>query len=85
INLYLEDALASELKHSTERTGKPRNAIIREAIKEWIANHQTKFWPKSVLNFKGCPEMPAFESYRKELIFTDEDPLKLNIYWIIED
>ncbi len=74
INIYLENSLAKELKECTRIAGKSRNMIIREAIKEWIKNHQTKQWPKSILNYKGHPNMEPFESARKDLLPPQEDP-----------
>ncbi|TAK73285.1 MAG: CopG family transcriptional regulator [Gammaproteobacteria bacterium] len=74
INIYLENSLAKQLKDHTKLAGKPRNAIIREAIKEWIEHHQIKQWPKSVLNYKGCSGIPSFESSRKDLLPPNEDP-----------
>ncbi len=75
INIYLEEDLAKELKDYSLETGQSRNGIIREAVREWISHHQAKTWPKSVLQFKGCPEMPTFESTREELLPPSEDPL----------
>lgn len=76
INIYIEDSLAKELNISSKKTGKPRNAIVREAIKEWIKHHQKKSWPETVLKFKGVPDIPSFESTRDELSPPSEDPLQ---------
>lgn len=75
VNIYLEDSVAEQLKAYSLQTGQPRNAIIREAVREWIAHHQIKTWPESVLAFKGCSEFPSFESTRDELKQPPEDPL----------
>lgn len=75
INVYIEDSLAMELKEYIKHTGKQRNTIIREAIKEWLSHHQTTQWPASIKKFNGIPDAPAFESTRQELSDTDEDPL----------
>lgn len=75
VNVYFEDSLAQQLGQYAKNLHKPRNTIIREAVKEWIAHHKIKKWPKSILNFKGCPDFPAFESTRKELLSSEEDPL----------
>ncbi|MES2614250.1 MAG: ribbon-helix-helix domain-containing protein [Bdellovibrionota bacterium] len=69
VNVYLEDSLGHNLDNISKEIGKSRNFIIREAIKEWLENHsQTNHWPELILNFKGVPDFPAFESYRNELI-----------------
>ena len=36
INIYLEDSLADSLNHYVKETGQSRNAIIREAVQEYI-------------------------------------------------
>lgn len=74
INIYLEDALANSLNVCAKRFHKPRNALIREAVKEWILHHEVTDWPKSIVNFSGIPGATAFESHRKDLLPPDEDP-----------
>ncbi len=76
INVYLEDSLAQSLNRQTKKLGKSRNAIIREAINAWIAHHEHKLWPNSILNFKGIQSMLPFESSRNELTQPKEDPLE---------
>ncbi len=76
VNIYLEDALAKSLNQYIKESGQTRNAVIREAIKEWIYNHQIKKWPASILNYKGVKGWPSFESHRKDLLPPKEDPLK---------
>lgn len=75
VNVYFEDSLAHQLGQYAKILHKPRNTIIREAVKEWIAHHEIKKWPKSILNFTGCSDFAAFESTRKELLPPKEDPL----------
>lgn len=74
VNIYLEDALAEQLKQASKETGQPRNAIVREAIRAWILGHQVKAWPPSILKFQGCSDWPAFEKTRDELLNPPEDP-----------
>lgn len=76
MNIYLEDSLAKSLNQSVKQTGQTRNAIIREAIHEWILHHGVKKWPASVLNYKGISKFEPFEATRNELLPPDEDPLK---------
>lgn len=76
INVYLEDTLAKSLDYCAKKTGASRNAIIREAVREWIIHHEVKQWPKSVLDFKGYADVPSFESFRDDLLPPDdENPL----------
>ncbi|OGV28234.1 MAG: hypothetical protein A3F18_06065 [Legionellales bacterium RIFCSPHIGHO2_12_FULL_37_14] len=74
INIYMEDSLGKYLNQLTKQFGKSRNAIIREAIKEWIENHGIKKWPSSVVKFKGIESVPTFESYRNDVLPPKEDP-----------
>jgi len=74
INIYLEDFLAEEITAYSKNSGKTRNAVIREALKTWLKIQKKKQWPKAVLQYKGCPDWPPFESYRDELNPPKEDP-----------
>lgn len=75
INIYIEDSLGNYLNQYAKQIGKSRNALIREAVKEWVAHHGIKRWPTSVLKFSGIRGVPTFESYRDELLPPKEDPL----------
>lgn len=75
VTIYLEDPLAHELAHWSKTSGQNRNAIIREAIHEWIAHRKQREWPEIILKFKGEKNFPAFENYRDELQTPKEDPL----------
>jgi len=75
INIYIEDSLGNYLNQYARQTGKTRNALIREAVKEWIEHHGIKQWPTTVLKFSGIEDTPAFESFREELLPPKEDPL----------
>jgi hypothetical protein len=74
-NLYIDDQTGAELNSMAQQSGESRNAIIRHAIEAWITRHSQPQWPDSVLQFKGIADLPAFESYRENLISPKEDPL----------
>jgi len=76
INIYLENNLGDQIKAQAKTLGKSRNAIIREAIREWLMHHKARKWSPIVRNFKGVPEFTRFESYRSELTEPKEDPFK---------
>ena len=78
INIYLEDQLGKALGQMAHTLHKPRNAIIREAIFEWLQHHKTQEWPDIIRNFKGLSEqnITRFESYRDELSEPTDDPFK---------
>jgi len=51
-------------------TGQTRNAIIRQAVQEWVARRRPQQWPAAVLAHMQVPEpldLPPFESTRGEL------------------
>lgn len=75
INIYLEDSLGKNLNQYATQLGKTRNAIVREAVKEWIQHHQTAEWPNSILTFSGVKNFESFESHRTDLAAPNEDPL----------
>lgn len=76
IHVYLEDALGQQVNYLAKTTGKSRNSIIREAVKEWLVCHEEKVWPSSILNYAGISDFPEFEKTRAELLPPTEDPLK---------
>lgn len=74
INIYIEDSLGKCLNEQTKQRKTTRNAIIREAIKEWLTHHEIKKWPHSILTFQGIANAPSFESHRVDLFPPKEDP-----------
>lgn len=76
INIYLEDSLAKQLNYFAKQSHLSRNAIIREALREWVQHRTTEKWPASVLRFNGYSEIPAFESTRSELKEPKDNPLE---------
>ena len=75
-NLYLDDGTAKELDKTAKRLGESRSGLIRMAIREWLDKRRlgSPAWPRSILEWKGDPEMPPFESYRDELVAPKDDP-----------
>jgi hypothetical protein len=68
--------VVESLSQYVKQYGQSRNAIIREAIKEWVIQHEVRKWPNEILSFKGVPNMTPFEKSRKDLLPPDENPLK---------
>ncbi len=66
-SIYLDDKLAARLKLTAKKRGKTRNAIIREALAEWLSRSQPSEWPEAVRAFRGVRNAPRFEAFRKEL------------------
>ncbi len=78
INIYVENNLGQQLQEFAKTLHKSRNAIIREALQEWVAHHKALEWPPCILNFNGLKESktPRFESTRRELTEPKDDPFK---------
>lgn len=74
-NIYIDNQIGAQLTQIAKRSDKSRNAIIREAINEWVQHHLKPEWPEEILNFKGVKDFPPLESYRNHLIPPKDDPL----------
>jgi len=66
-NIYLDDETGQQLSHVAEQTGETRNALIRQAVSEWLNRQGKPQWPDEVLSFKGMADMPLFEATRDRL------------------
>ena len=76
VNVYIENNLSQQLNESAKALHKSRNAIIREAIQDWLLCHKAHTWPAAVLNYKGDARFPRFESHRKTLKKAKDDPFE---------
>ena len=74
-NIYLDDETGQQLSHVAKQTGESRNALVRQAVNEWLNRHGKPQWPDEVLAFKGIPNMPLFEASRDRLKAPVADPL----------
>lgn len=75
-NIYLDDETGERLKRAAEAAGESRNALIRQAIDEWLTRKGAAQWPEEVLQFEGLPSVSPFETHRGKLRHPAEDPLK---------
>jgi predicted transcriptional regulator len=66
-SIYLDDALADSLNRLAKERGKSRNAVIKEALKDWLAQRRSAEWPALVATFQGMRGAPRFEQSRKTL------------------
>lgn len=74
-NIYLDDETGRRLKAEAESRGEPRNALIRQAVVEWLDRRVGSQWPAEVMAFRGLGEMPPFEAGRNGLKPPADDPL----------
>jgi Ribbon-helix-helix protein, copG family len=65
--IYLDKESAHQFERIAKESGKKRNALIREALKEWLARRKRSQWPSEIINFKGIKGAPRFEDGRKLL------------------
>jgi len=75
-NIYLDDETGERLKRAAEATGESRNALIRQAIDEWLNRRGAGRWPDEILRFEGTPGIKPFEATRGKLKRPASDPLK---------
>jgi metal-responsive CopG/Arc/MetJ family transcriptional regulator len=74
-SIHIDDSTAEALARAAQATGRTRNALIRQAIREWLAGRERKEWPGVVRQFKGVATAAPFESNRRELLEPAGDPL----------
>ena len=77
-HVYVEPELEHQLEALCKRTGKKRNAVVREALREYVTRQSERPWPKAVFQFKPDPNLVRFETTRTDLpverdsIFSDD-------------
>jgi predicted transcriptional regulator len=75
-NIYLSNALGEALKRLAKRRKMTRNALIRNAVEELVAqDDQSETWSAAVLNWHGDPTLEPFETHRAGLREPAADPL----------
>ena len=73
-NIYIDDQIGAQLNTAAQKSGKTRNALIREAITAWLNKSEKPKWPEEILAFNGVKDTIIFESYRKKIKSPKEDP-----------
>jgi metal-responsive CopG/Arc/MetJ family transcriptional regulator len=66
-SVHLNDELVERLNQTAKESGRARNALIREAVAEWLGRRRSGKWPAEVMNFRGIRRMKRFEEDRKTL------------------
>lgn len=74
-NIYLDDETGQQLNQVAKQAGESRNALVRQAVSEWLKRHSKPQWPDEVMNFKGIADTPPFEAGRDSLKPPASDPL----------
>ena len=73
--IYLDDETGQLLNKVAKKSGNSRNALVRQAVSEWLKRQGKPHWPEEVLAFKGMADMPLFEASRDRLRPPVADPL----------
>jgi Arc/MetJ-type ribon-helix-helix transcriptional regulator len=66
-SIHLSNEMVERLDRAASETGKTRNALVREAVAEWLDRRRMSQWPPSVMSFKGLQGVTRFDESRKEL------------------
>jgi len=74
-NIYLDDETGQQLNKVAKKAGESRNALVRQAVSEWLKRRGQPQWPAEVLAFEGMADMPLFEASRDRLKPPAADPL----------
>jgi hypothetical protein len=65
-SIHIDDQTAKRLEQEAARRRRPRNALIAEAVKQWLERIQPTHWPADLLQFKGAPKLAPFEAHRSK-------------------
>lgn len=74
-NIYLDDETGEQLNKVAAQAGETRNALVRQAVSEWLKRHGEPQWPAELLAFEGIADAPQFEAGRGRLKPPAADPL----------
>jgi predicted transcriptional regulator len=72
-SVHMDEKNRRALDHLVQTSGKTRNALINEAVREFVGRRESSAWPDSVRRWiarapaRRGPRFPAFESHRREL------------------
>jgi len=66
-SVHLSDEMVRRLDQRAKDSGKKRNALIRQAVAEWLDKTGVVTWPPIIREFRGIRGLRRFEAERKEL------------------
>ena len=74
LSVYLPSKLSSQLSLIAQQKHKSKNAIVKEALEEWLTHHHPRSsWPPHFFDFEPVEDAPDFSIYRNELAPPKED------------
>jgi predicted DNA-binding protein len=74
-SIHIDEPTAEALARAARAAGRTRNALIRQAIQEWLTRRERQDWPAIVREFKGDRRVTPFETSRRALREPPADPL----------
>jgi predicted transcriptional regulator len=51
-SINIDDELVEQFNRIAAQTGKTRNALVREALQEWLVRRRRSRWPAAVMAFR---------------------------------
>ncbi|HEY3380773.1 MAG TPA: ribbon-helix-helix protein, CopG family [Vicinamibacterales bacterium] len=75
-SIHIDQPTAEALARAARTSGRTRNALIREAIRTWLATAERAEWPTIVRRFTGEPRAARFEDLRTDLV-EPRDPFEV--------
>ena len=76
-SIHMDEETRRAIEALVRKSGKTRNALINEAVREFVRNRASQEWPENVRAWIAAgpkrvdATMPPFESYRSELAEQD--------------
>ena len=68
LSIYLSQKLASKLSLVAEQQHATKNAIVKEALEEWLSHHHpSSSWAPHFFEFEEVKEAHDFSIYRTQL------------------
>ena len=65
-SIHIDEATARRLRKEAARRRQTRNAVITQAVKQWLERAQHTEWPADLLQFEGVPQLEPSESLRSK-------------------
>ena len=65
-SVHLDERLVKALERQARRAGRTRNALITDAVREWLARAERASWPAELTDFEAFDGLAPFESHRSK-------------------
>jgi hypothetical protein len=65
--IFVDGELLDQFNRIALESGRTRNALIHEALREWLGLRRPSQWPSEVLRFGGIKRTARFEEGRETL------------------